>query len=1557
MSKTDADVEDTDRQPRIRTHTEKGEELYEATKNQYWYKCDTSWKKVEDVLARATDLPIDLKVVREYEKRLVEVQDSYMSVSQEFEDYLQRTCTASSLDQLEKLHEDRDSHKSILHKMFKQLKDLKEQAMETLSIGSGSRISRISGVSSILARKRAKAEAQRVRLEFAKKQAELMREKAILQEEETRVQATAVRKKAELDASLHVLMQEENIAAVEAEAQALEDEPLDNAAAVLPDSASAISRSHITEAYVRNQRNIYRTPSPRVSPPRVSPHPTSSELDRRPSIQDTYPDRQDRYHTQRHDFGRYGDSHQDQHQDSVVEGLTQFLLRKDLVLSRFTNFDDRPEHYSTWKASFQCIIKELKVSPFEEMDLLVKYLGPTSANSARSLRAANVADPDRGVGMIWERLEDRYGRPEMIESALKSKLDSFPRISDKDYRKLYDLTDILSQIESSKEDPQYSTLLSYYDSSSGVIPIVRKLPSSIQGKWTTRASKYKKDHMVPFPPFSYFVEFVKDMSRTYNDPALMYDTGVTHSFKRNRDVQAPLTKVGVRKSNVSQSSEESDPEKICPFHGSATHPLSRCKGFRASSFKERKRLLKSKRICFRCCKSTDHFAELCKESIKCKYCGSTQHASPMHIDRTSDNTTPKDVKSHGGEQAQEDNATTLCTVLCGDNFHGRSCSKTLLVRIFPNGHPERAVKVYAIIDDQSDRTLVKSDLLDTFGDFSPPLPYTLESCSGKTAVTGRRAKGYTVQSLDGTATMTLPEMIECNDIPNVRSEIATPDVANSHPHLCGIADQIPPMDSAEISVLIGRDLVQAHVVDQQIVGAENAPIAQKLKLGWVIIGEVCLGKVHKPTTINVKRTHVLSDGRETVFDPCTYSRQVKVSQSDDVYDERDDLRVDIFQRTKDDNKIGLSVEDRAFVQLMDREFRKDSTGHWSAPLPFRTAKPKMPNNRDQAIKRAKSFDRSLQTNPLKKEHMVTFMEKIISSGAAEVAPPPEDDGEYWYLPLFGVYHPKKPDHIRGVFDSSAVHEGISLNNVLMSGPDFVNSLLGILLRFRKNEIALTADIEQMFYQFFVIPEHRDYLRFFWYEQNNPERPLIEYRMCVHVFGNKPSPAVASYGLRKTVEHCSDLCGPDVKDFVWNNFYVDDGLISLSSPDDVIDLVKRSQSVLKSEGNIRLHKIASNSSRVMEAFPTEDLGKDLKCLDFEKDYLPVQRSLGLAWDLKRDSFVFDIPELDKPFTRRGLLSTVNSVYDPVGFLAPFIIMGKILLREATPPGVEWDSPLSPEHREAWQQWQLSLEALRDVTIPRMYIDSSISHASDVELLIFSDASEKAISAAAYIRANSKPQLSFVLGKAKLAPLGGHTIPRLELCGAVLAVELHDLILEHLDITPTIVKFYTDSKVVLGYIGNDTRRFYTYVANRVERIRSRTTPLQWNYIPTHLNPADSATRYALSDVDSRLKLWLHAAPEVETYCQGGSEKEDSFSLVDPKDDKEVLCKVEVLKTSTSVPSLGVSRFEDFSSWSKLVKALSCYVISLGLSVLTVRVMAGITALPSNPWIRTVMPNVSS
>ena len=92
---------------------------------------------------------------------------------------------------------------------------------------------------------------------------------------------------------------------------------------------------------------------------------------------------------------------------------------------------------------------------------------------------------------------------------------------------------------------------------------------------------------------------------------------------------------------------------------------------------------------------------------------------------------------------------------------------------------------------------------------------------------------------------------------------------------------------------------------------------------------------------------------------------------------------------------------------------------------------------------------------------------------------------------FGVYHLKKPDKIRVVFDSSAQYNGISLNDCLISGPDLTNSLLGVLMRFRREAIAISADVEQMFYNFKVMESQRNFLRFLWYKDNNPDLEFVE----------------------------------------------------------------------------------------------------------------------------------------------------------------------------------------------------------------------------------------------------------------------------------------------------------------------------------------------------------------------------------------------------------------------------------------------------------------------------------
>lgn len=103
-------------------------------------------------------------------------------------------------------------------------------------------------------------------------------------------------------------------------------------------------------------------------------------------------------------------------------------------------------------------------------------------------------------------------------------------------------------------------------------------------------------------------------------------------------------------------------------------------------------------------------------------------------------------------------------------------------------------------------------------------------------------------------------------------------------------------------------------------------------------------------------------------------------------------------------------------------------------------------------------------------------------------------------------------------------------------------------------------------------EYRDYIRFLWHEDNDLSKPLIDYHMNIHVFGNSPSPAVATYGLRRAVENAES----DVKDFIYKNFFVDDGLVSRRTPEEAVDLHVRIQRVLHDTGKLRLHKFASNN---------------------------------------------------------------------------------------------------------------------------------------------------------------------------------------------------------------------------------------------------------------------------------------------------------------------------------------------------------------------------------------------
>ena len=174
----------------------------------------------------------------------------------------------------------------------------------------------------------------------------------------------------------------------------------------------------------------------------------------------------------------------------------------------------------------------------------------------------------------------------------------------------------------------------------------------------------------------------------------------------------------------------------------------------------------------------------------------------------------------------------------------------------------------------------------------------------------------------------------------------------------------------------------------------------------------------------------------------------------------------------------------------------------------------------------------------------------------------------------------------------------------------------------------------------------------------------------------------------------------------------------------------------------------------------------------------------------------------------MLSTINGLYDPLGIVAPFTLTGKLLLRVlresmATNHDLTWDEPLPEKITDRWKTWVNSLPSLQEVQLPRAYNSVIRDHQY---LYVYSDASQEAVAAVAYVVTTDDlgaQHASFVFGKAKVAPKHGHTIPRLELCDAVLAVELYEVCHEEMDIEFRNVKFFTDSKIVLGYLYNETR----------------------------------------------------------------------------------------------------------------------------------------------------------
>ncbi|XP_028517140.1 uncharacterized protein LOC110246561 [Exaiptasia diaphana] len=845
------------------------------------------------------------------------------------------------------------------------------------------------------------------------------------------------------------------------------------------------------------------------------------------------------------------------------------------------------------------------------------------------------------------------------------------------------------------------------------------------------------------------------------------------------------------------------------------------------------------------------------------------HATVLH-----DESSNASVEKSGEPPTQERGESAISNCIKAKQPSRRNAATySLIVPVWlkHQDNPQRKIEVYAILDDQSDVCFITDRVRKDLGLKGKEVQLELSTMCSVEIIDTLRIDGMEVMRNDEKVEISLPKTYSREVIPAKREQIPTPEVALRWKHLQRIADKIQPYrEDLPIGILIGNSCVRAIKPRDVIPGKSNDPYAIRTTLGWGIIGPASPEGTHEGKVLESAACHRITS-TEITSKTAPANKLVHVKQHKKVM-KPEAIRTLLEQDFKDGqiNTKPLSQEDLRFLRTMKEGIHLTEDQHYEMPLPLREGNIDLPFNRKQVENRLQQLRKRLERDSKYKEDYTKFMEDMITNGYAEKAP--QTTTAKWYIPHHGVYNPRKPGKIRVVFDCSAEFNGHSLNSHLMQGPDLTNSLIGVLCRFRQERTAIACDIEGMFHQVRVNSEHRDFLRFLWWEKGDTSQEPQEFRMRVHLFGATSSPGCANLALKTTADDNEAELGQEPSNFLRKNFYVDDGLKSVNSEDHAIKLIETTKQLCK-RGGFRLHKFTSNSKTVIETIAEEDRAKGIKNIDLDKQPLPLERVLGVEWCTESDNLKFRITLKDKPLTRRGVLATISSIYDPLGLAAPFLLKGKRILQRLCKENVEWDDPIPQDLRAQWEKWRGELHLLEELSVPRCFLTADFGELKNVELHHFSDASNEGYGQCSYLRLvdeHDKINCSLVMGKARVAPLKPFTIPRLELTAALVSVKTSELLAQELEYPSPEETFWTDSMVVKAYIQNDARRFHTIVANRVQQIRNSTDPNQWNLqelAQEHatLEPDDKEVKrvYTLTTATTPTQKWPTLAERISIF----------------------------------------------------------------------------------------------
>ena len=1142
-----------------------------------------------------------------------------------------------------------------------------------------------------------------------------------------------------------------------------------------------------------------------------------------------------------------------------------------------------------------------------------------------------------------------------------------------------DLKLFSSELNTAYRTLQELQMMSRMISDSIIRDLVLKLPHHLCVQYQKRALKFKKASSF-YPDFQFFCEFVQECSDQANDkifgqefldqaksaqpfssspssmpsqvkpkPRFSSASVSATDLSVHDQVAPPGGQKDLQSYSTSGNNSSSDQNWPCPVCKNGTrHKLWACERFKSMDVQKRFELVRKENLCYFCL-TPGHSAVKCLKTNTCRVdgCGkrhsvwihgashgsnlnpasstnqvksmSNQNTSVVHMPTTESEGT--DALIEPANQSSPDtppqeqilNETSAGNLCTGGVVSPQSQNQDLRVHM---------PIVKAIVADNQ----VINVALDTFSSntfcskrlvsaanlpiFRNPGSLTVGTMTGNERYEGAAYTQFSIQSMDRETSVNLSGVYVWDKIPVKCNHL---DISE-YDHLRDL--DLVTGEITEVDLLIGQDFSQCLLPLHTFKNENNLeePFAILTILGTCLNGTT--KKSMNQISSKLISTHITA-------------LKTNVSMSPSSFDQ---IEHDISRLYEIESPIKIrswSQDDLRVVQLWENEHIRIGS-KYQVPIPLKDPEEPVPNNYPVV----KSMTESLAKRLKRKGSFEKYdkkMNSLIDDGYVEIIPPEpySNPNKTNYIPHHDVYHPRKPDP-RIVHNAKFKYKGFSLNDKCLQGPNFLSRADSVLTRFRLHRYAFQGDIKAMYFQVIIPPEQRDLLRFLWYDG---EGNLIHLRHTRHIFGGVWCSSSSQFVLRKAIEREEN---PVVRNAVLDGFYVDDCLTSVDEKSHLVVLVKELPGTLDQHG-YEVTKILVNDPEVLEMVPPERRAEEVRDLT-PADHDEIHTyALGIRWEVRSDMFYFVFEARNYGnLTRRVVLSVASGVYDPLGLISPLTIYGRILFQECNRQKLGWDQTLPASLTTKWEDWIERLRRVEELRIPRCVKNVPTSDCT-LELHTFADASSEAYCAVSYLRVETAQDITSTMyrSKTRVAPIKQISIPRLELQACLMACQLTAMVREDLTGISFTSHYWSDSKIALAYIMNDSKKFAPFVANRLTDINKLSAKAEWHYVSTNDNPADLGTRGKVLSHDELNPLWFTgpswlAKPKSEwPIYQNESPDLNEYEL-------ELECRGSCM--STTVSNSLIDRIFDYYSKYGSMRRAAAYLLRFVDYVRTQQVMKG-------------------